>query len=177
MKKISFLGHILSEEGISVDPKKVEVITRIPLPISVKQIRQFMGAVKHYKKHSWRLWYLSVPIPTLIRQDVSWKWTEECQKNFELIKEELTTAPVLAYPDLNKEFIMDTDAEDTVIGQILSQEHNNLLKVVCYGGRMLTPREINYTVTEKECLAVVDAVKRWGNYLYGAKFIVRITKR
>ena len=100
------------------------------------------------------------------------QWSDACQSAFETLKEALTQAPILAYPDFTLEFTLATDASDHGLGYVLGQVHNGREVVIAYGGRKLLPAEKNYSVTEREALAVVAGIKHYQHYLYGAHFKV-----
>lgn len=99
-------------------------------------------------------------------------WTDACQDAFDILKKALTEAPILAYPDFNFPFLLATDASNDAIGMVLGQKQNGREVVISYAGRKLNPAERNYSVTEREALAVVDGVRHFQTYLYGGQFTV-----
>ena len=114
------------------------------------------------------------PLHRLTERNYHFKWTTECRQAFEELKAELTTAPVLAYPDYSRPFILDTDASDSGIGAVLSQYDDNGQEcVVAYASRMLSKAERRYCVTRRELLAVVVFTQQFRPYLLGRKFTQR----
>ena len=119
--------------------------------------------------------FLKLPLlyTDFYKKKYKFEWTDPCQSAFDTLKEALVTAPMLNYPDLNDEFILTTDASDVSLGYILSQKGNdNKERVVAYGGRSLRPDERKWTVTEKECLAVVEGINAYREYLSHKPFTV-----
>ncbi|GFQ92414.1 retrovirus-related Pol polyprotein from transposon 412 [Trichonephila clavata] len=100
-------------------------------------------------------------------------WTEECEVAFTNLKEALTSAPILSYPDLDKQFILDSDASHANVGAVLSQEIDGQERVIAYWSKCMSKPERNYCVTRKELLAIVKAVENFHSYVYGRKFLLR----
>ena len=171
--KVEFLGHVVSEEGISTNPKKVESVRDWPKPVTVKQVRSFLGLCSYYRKFILNFSTIAKPLTRLTEKDVKFVWSMECDRAFESLKTCLVDTPILVYPDMTKPFILDTDASGVGIGAVLSQMQGDKEKVVAYYSRVLTKSERNYCVTRRELLAVVDSIKHFHTYLYGAKFVIR----
>ena len=168
VQSVKYLGHILSPQGIKPNPAKVEIIQKYPVPKNVTEVRRFLGMTQYYRRFQKNYSNLAKPIQNLTKNDVAFEWTENCQKSFDKMIENLTSAPLLAYPDCNKPFIMSCDASDIAIGQVLSQlDDENLEHVVEYAGRSLRKSELNYTVTDKEALAIIEGFRKFHTYLYG----------
>ncbi|KAL5009348.1 hypothetical protein ScPMuIL_014929, partial [Solemya velum] len=173
-KEVKFLGHIISKHGIAANPAKTSAISTFPVPKTVKQLRSFLGATNFYKSYVPGYSALVAPLHNLLRKDVRFVWTPECQQAFDMLKEKLTTHPVvLAHPDMNKPFSLTTDASQTSIGFYLSQfDDNNQERIVSYGGRALSSAERNWSVSELECLAVIVGIRRFHSYLAYSEFTV-----
>ena len=172
-KKLAFLGHEISEQGIGPNPGKVEAIAKMKAPIDISGLRRFLGLTSYYRRFIQSYADKAEPLNRLLRKGNVYRWNEECQKAFETLKIALSTAPVLAYPDFSKEFILYTDASNFGIGVVLSQKDElDKERVVAYASRSLSKQERNYTVTEKECLAIIWAISMFRTYLYGRKFTV-----
>lgn len=106
-----------------------------------------------------------------MRKDVKFKWSEECQAAFEQLKTALTSPPVLAYPDNSKSFVLTTDASGTALGFILGQfDDNGVERVIAFGGRSLNKFERNYTISERECFAIIEGIKTYHVYLADKPF-------
>ena len=195
MKKSNFIG----KDGIKTDPAKIEKVRNYPKPTNITQLRGFLGLAKYYRKFIKDFAKIAKPLneltkgfkskPLETRNGIKMKrkksekeknredeefmnsWKENQEKAFEALKKKLITAPVLMYPNFEKEFILYTDASKIALGAILHQvgkdgkEH-----VIAYENKTLGPAEQNYHTTELECLAVVWAIEKFDYYLEGNKF-------
>ena len=144
-----------------------------PVPINQTEVRSFLGLCGYYRKFIKGYAETAKPLHTLTENGRPFVWTEECQVAFEKLKKYLTEAPILAYPDFTKDFILDTDASGNSIGAVLSQKIDGKERVVCFGSRTLSKTERRYSVTRREMLSVVYFMKRFRHYLLGRKFLVR----
>ena len=167
-KEISYLGHLVGEGGLRVDPHKVAAVKDWAVPQDVHQLRSFLGLTNYFRKFLEGYSTIVAPLTSLTKKTEQWKWTQECQRAFEAVKKLLITAPVLALPDPDKAYVVTTDASDYGIGGVLTQEDHP----VAFASRKLSPAELNYTTSEKEMLAVVYALMEWRCYLEGKLFTV-----
>ena len=181
--KVDFLGFRLSNQGIEVSPEKVEAIKKINSEAinNLTAVRSFLGAASFYRKHIRGFASIAKPLTELTRQgvDVSVESQKEpAQTAIRTLKEALTTTPVLALPRWDLPFIVHTDACITGLGAVLCQrDEEGTERPIAYWGRVLTPAETNYTVSELELLAIVSCIKHWRPYLWsasGKKFILRV---
>ena len=173
VKQVKYLGHIISEDGIKVDPDKTMAVSSFPVPKTVKEVRSFLGMCNYYRKFVKSYASLATPLTDLLQKDKQFLWTETCQASFDKLKEKLTSSPVLAYADMDKPFELTCDASDSAIGHVLSQRDNeNRLRVIAYGGRALSKTERKYHTTEKECLAIIHAIKNNDTYLSLNRFTI-----
>eukprot|EP00731_Ephydatia_muelleri_P007839 Em0004g177a len=108
--RVEYLGHVISSEGLSPNPKQVAAVTNYPQPQSLTQVRQFLGLTSYYRRFIGQFAKIAAPLHNLTRKDVSWKWNEECQQAFECLKQKLVQAPILAYPNFERDFVLETDA-------------------------------------------------------------------
>ena len=164
--EISYLGHLVSEEGIRPDPEGIEKVKSWPTPQCVKHVQQFLGLANYFRKFIQGYSKLATPLTDLTKKEVPWKWTLKCQDTFEHIKECLTTAPLLKMPDPSKPFEVIADASQTAVGAVLMQDRHP----VCYASRKFIPAELNYSVTDQEALASIHAIQLWRCYLEGTTF-------
>ena len=179
-KRITYLGHVVSEKGIEVDPKKTEAVQKWPIPKTVTDVRSFLGFTNQYRKFIPKYAHVAGPLNELISGDNSKKkkkevqWTLECQEAFEALKEHCCTTPVLAYADYKKPYRLHTDASDLDLGAVLYQwDENAKNKVIAYASRTLNQAEKNYPAHKLEFLALKLAVtSRFHEYLYGGYFAV-----
>ena len=163
---VRYLGIIFSAQGMRPDPSKVETIRDWPHPKDIGALRQFLGIASYYRKFIAKFSDIASPLYNLLEKDVQFSWTVDCQKGFERLKNALSTSPVLGYPSLDKEFALYTDASGVGVGAVLEQAG----RVISYASRTLTKAEKNYSVIEKECLALVYGTKQFRHYLLGRKF-------
>ena len=172
-KEVSYLGHIVSQDGVATDPEKVEAVRNWPSPKCVQEVRSFLGFVGYYRRFCPDFATISRPLNILTSKDSSFKWEQDEENAFQTLKQLLTEAPVLTYPDPSKSYILDTDASNEAAGAVLSQEVNGEERVVAYFSKTFSPPQRNYCVTRRELLAVVLAVTHFRPYLYGRKFLLR----
>ena len=171
--KTLYLGHVLSENGIEPNPQLTEIVAKYKVPTNVKQVRQFLGLTQYYRRFQKDYAKIAHPLHNLTKKDVIFSWTPECQKAFDTLRNNLIKPPILAYPDMSRDFLVTCDASNKGLGYILSQEIDGKERVIQYSGRALRPPEINYSVSEKEALAIVSAFKQFHYYLYNSHTIVR----
>lgn len=173
VKKLKFLGHIISKNGIEVDPEKTKAMSEFPTPKTQKQVRSFLGMANYYRRFIPSFAKIATPLNALLSKEKKWDWTESCQNAFEILKDKLITAPVLSYPDPNRPLMPTCDASDTSIGYVFGQlDDENKEYVVAYGGKSLSPDQRKFTTTEKECLAVISGIEAFRQYLVHNKFTV-----
>jgi hypothetical protein len=200
-QEIKFLGHIIGKDGIKTDPAKIEKVKNYPRPVNITQLRGFLGLTKYYRKYIKDFAKIAKPLndltkgfkskPLETREGIKTKrkksekeknrendefmnnWGEKQEAAFELLKEKLITAPILIYPNFEREFILYTDASNIALGAILHQKGDDGKEhVIAYENKTLNEAEQNYSTTELECLAVVWAIEKFDYYLEGNKFKV-----
>jgi len=162
------LGHVISAQGISVDPAKVEVVLQWERPKIVTEIRSFVGLAGYYRRFIEEFSRVVAPLTQLTRKDQPFAWTDKCEQSFIELKKRLTSAPVLVILDTGKPFEVYCDASLQGLGCVLMQEK----KAIAYASRQLKVHERNYPTHDLELAAVVFALKIWRHYLYGAQFQV-----
>ena len=138
-----------------------------PRPSCVKEVRSFLGFSSYYRKFIKDFETIAKPLVKLSEKNVKFSWKDECEGSFNILKGVMTEAPVLAYPDMTKTFILDTDASGVGVGAVLSQMYDGKERVIGYFSILLSKTERRYCVTRCELLAVVEAVKHFHHYLYG----------
>jgi hypothetical protein len=159
------LGHIIIRDGLAVDLKKVATILDWKAPKDVRGIKSFIGMADYYRCFIEGFSKIVRPMTALLAKKVDFKWTPACQESFEMLKQKLTTTPVLVLPDVHKPFSVYCDAPYTGLGCVLMQEG----KVVAYLSRQLKVHEKNYPTHDLELAVVVHALKTWRHYLYWQK--------
>jgi hypothetical protein len=163
LEEIRFLGHILYVKGIVVDPSKVKYILEWKPPTTVHQVRSFLGLAEYYRRFIPDFSKIVKPIIGLLKNDTKFDWSSKCNEAFEQLKVLLTTAPVLAQPDIEKPFDVYCDASGSGLGCVLIQEG----RVIAYASRQLRRHEEHYPTHDLELVAVVHALKIWRHYLLG----------
>ena len=188
--EVTYLGHVVSEEGIKTDPEKTEAIKNWPVPKSVKDVRSFLGFAGYYRRFIKGFANIARPLndllvgistngkikmkkPTEKKKKPAFIWTERQQHAFEEIRQKLSEPPILAYADYSLPFQLHTDASTTGLGAVLYQNQNGIDRVVSYASRSLKDSEKNYPAHKLEFLALKWAVtEKFHDYLYGTSFEV-----
>ena len=165
LKEVSFLGHIVSAEGIRVDPVKIEAIVNWKPPQNVTEVRSFLGLAGYYRRFVQGFSVIASSLTRLLRKGVKFEWDDKCQSSFKRLKEILIEAPVLIQPTSGRDYTVYSDASRIGLGCVLMQD----VKVVAYASRQLKPHEQNYPTHDLELAAVMFALKIWRHYLYGEK--------
>ncbi|GJU59755.1 reverse transcriptase domain-containing protein [Tanacetum coccineum] len=166
------LGHKISKYGIEVDKAKVDVIAKLPPPTTVKGIRSFLGHAGFYRRFIQDFSKIARPMTHLLEKDTPFFFSPECQSSFEILKKKLTEAPILVSPDWDLPFELMCDASDFAVGAVLGQRKDKYFRPIHYASKTLSDAQTNYTVTEKELLAVVYAFEKFRSYLVLSKTIV-----
>lgn len=165
-KEVEFLGHVVNENGVSPNKKKVEAIINLPLPTTEKGIKQFLGMTGYYRRFIENYAQIAKPLTMCLKKDNKININDSCYlSSFQNLKNKLMNAPILIYPDFEQNFEITTDASNVAIGGVLSQ--NN--KPISFISRTLNEHEVNYSTIEKECLGIVWCLKQFRPYIYGRK--------
>ncbi|XP_058725705.1 uncharacterized protein LOC131596998 [Vicia villosa] len=165
---VSFLGHVISGEGIAVDPSKVSAVLQWEPPKTVTEIRSFLGLAGYYRRFIEGFSNLALPLTQLTRKGQAFVWDAACEESFEELKKKLTTSLVLILPNPSEPFVVYYDASKMGLGGVLMQDG----KVVAYASRQLRVHERNYPTHDLELAEVVFVLKIWRHYLYGSRFEV-----
>jgi hypothetical protein len=162
---VPFLGHIISNGGISVDPTKVKEIMEWRVPTTVTEIQSFLGLAGYYRKFIEGFSKIAKPMTSLLEKGREFKWDEKCQDSFDQLKKRLMSPLVLVMPDLQKGFDIYCDACGQGLGCVLMQE----VHVIAYASRQLRKHELNYPTHDFKLAAVMHALKIWRHYIMGTK--------
>jgi len=167
--QLHYLGHVV-DHGIRTDPFKVSAVAGWLAPTTVRKVRQFLGMASWYRRFVAGFSTIAAPLTRLTRKHAKWGPSEE--EAFQQLKKVLTTAPVLAYPDFTKCFVLQTDASSCGLEAVLTQYQKDGEHVTAYASRTLNGAERNYSATKLECLAVVWDIRKMRGYLEGYSFTV-----
>ena len=165
IRRVEFLGHVVSEKGIHVDPSKIKAIENWSAPKTPTEIRQFLGLAGYYRRFIKNFSSIAKPLTSLTQKGVAFDWEAKQEKAFQTLKQALCTAPILSLPEGIEDFVVYCDASNQGLGCVLMQRG----KVIAYASRQLKTHEVNYTTHDLELGAVVFALKIWRHYLYGTK--------
>ncbi|XP_017241605.1 uncharacterized protein LOC135152094 [Daucus carota subsp. sativus] len=166
--KVAYLGHVISQQGVAVDQAKVADMVSWPLPQNLKALRGFLGLTGYYRKFVQHYGTIARPLTDLLQKD-SFHWSEEATKAFQALKNAMASTPVLRLPDFSKEFTIESDACNTGIGAVLTQEGQPL----AYFSKALGIKGQAMSTYEKELMALVAAVKKWSSYLMDKHFTIK----
>ncbi|KAI3801330.1 hypothetical protein L1987_29434 [Smallanthus sonchifolius] len=168
LKEVQFLGHIISDKGIHVDPAKIEAVKNWIASKSATEVRSFLGLAGYYRRVIANFSKISVPLTALTQKGKPYEWGPNEEEAFQTLKDKLCNAPILTLPDGNDDFVVYCDSSNIGLGCVLMQRG----KVIAYASRQLKIHEKNYTTHDLELTAVVFALKLWRHYLYGTKCVV-----
>lgn len=169
--EITFLGHVISKDGIRPNPSKVQAIDRMPSPTNISEVRAFLGALNFYGRYLKEMRDLRAPLDQLLRKDVPFIWSDECEAAVKNAKRLLLSDLILTHFDVKKSIIVAADASKNGVGASISHRMpDGSEKVIEFASSTLKPAEVNYSQIEKEGLALIFAVKKFHKYIYGRKF-------
>ena len=170
--QVTYLGHIISEKGVSVDPEKIQAVVTWPKPTTARAVRGFLGLAGYYRKFISHFGGIAASLTKILTKD-QFKWSSEAEEAFHKLKEVLTNLLTLRLPDFTQRFVIECDASGTGIGAVLTQYNHP----VAYFSEALKGSTLALSTYEKEMLAVVKAIKKWRPYLLGKPFTVRTDHR
>ena len=174
MEKVTYLGHVISQEGIYPAAEKVRAVSEAPIPSNVTQLKSFLGLLNFYSRflpnHSTKL----APLHKLLQKNTPWKWESEQQEAFEIAKASLSSSTCLTHYDPAKSLVVSCDASSYGVGAVLAHElTDGSTQPIAYASRSLSPAEKNYAQIDREGLAIIFAVVKFRQYLLGRKFTIK----
>ncbi|KAL0545045.1 hypothetical protein IC582_020183 [Cucumis melo] len=171
-QKIEYLGHVISGEGVEVDPDKIKAIADWPCPTNVREVRGFLGLTGYYRRFVQHYGSIAAPLTQLLKKG-GFKWNEEVEEVFLKLKTAMLTVPVLALPTFDHPFEIETDAFGYGVGAVLVQSK----RPIAFYSHTLSMRDRARPVYERELMVVVLSVQRWRPYLLGTKFVVKTDQK
>jgi hypothetical protein len=173
---IEYLGLIVSEGEIRMDPVKVAGVAEWPTPTKKKEVQSFLGFANFYRRFIEGFSHHAKPLFELTKKDRKWTWGEEEQQAFDELKSRITSSPILRFADDSKAFCIEADSSDFATGAVLSQQSSDDLKwhPITFYSKSLNAVERNYEIHDKEMLAVMRSLEEWRHFLEGAKRQVEI---
>lgn len=170
--EVEYLGFLAGQDGLKVNPRKLNAIQHFPTPTTVKEIQSFLGLANYFRSFIVGFSEKAKPLNKLLHKDTPFKWTKEHENAISQLKYDLTHAPVLAFPNFNDPFLLTTDASGYAIGAILTQIQEGKERLIACNSRVLTLTEQRYSNTDRETLAVIYGINTFRSYLWNNKFIV-----
>ncbi|GJX98980.1 reverse transcriptase domain-containing protein [Tanacetum coccineum] len=168
LQEVHFLGHVVNQGGIHVDPSKIEAVKNWKAPTTPSEVRSFLGMAGYYRRFIANFSKIAKPLTLLTQKNQKYEWGEEQEAAFQTLKNNLCDAPVLSLPDGVEDFVVYYDASNQGLGCVLMQRD----KVIAYASRQLKIHKKNYTTHDLELGGVVFALKTWRHYLYGTKSVI-----
>ena len=177
-QELHYLGHLLTRDGIKPQAEKVKALTELKPPTSAKGVREFLGMVGYYRKFISRFADAARPLTRLIRRDVKFEWTKDCQTGFDYLRTCLTKDPILKYPDPKKRYVIFTDASDQAAAGVLCQEHldpeGKIIELpIAYLSAQFSDTQFKWSTVVKEGYAIYYCIKKWRPYLEDAEILLK----
>ena len=170
--KVQFLGHIVSKDGLGVDPSKIEAVQKSPVPRSQTEVKSFSGLASYYRRFVPKFAEIARPLHKASETSTKFEWTPEAQDAFESLILKLTSTPILAFPSLKEPFLLYTDASQFATGVVLAQVQDGQERAICYASKSLSKSQTKYSATRREVLALVTFTRHFHHYLLGQKFTI-----
>ncbi|KAL1260277.1 hypothetical protein QQF64_008104 [Cirrhinus molitorella] len=169
---VAYMGHVVSKDGLSVNPAHSNKVRDWPTPKSATEVRAFLGLCSYYRRFVQNYAFKAQPLHRLTHKDVHFEWTDECSVAFQQLKDALTSPPVMAFPQFEQPFTLSTDASNKAIGAVLSQIQHGRERVVAYASHVLTSAERKWSTYDKELWAIVWSFRHFRHYLSNCPFTI-----
>ncbi len=176
-RKIKYLGHIVSQHSVEIDPDRVKSILDLPPPTDVKSLRRFIGMIQFCSKFVNHLNVVLAPLYDLLKSKNKFVWSHDCQISFDKLKNIMVSSPILYSPSSADQFVLETDASDVGLGGCLKAVGSHGVRIVGYCSKKFVDNEVNWNIVEKEAYSIIHNVKHFHHYLVGQKFTIRCDNR
>ncbi|XP_063371511.1 uncharacterized protein K02A2.6-like [Cydia amplana] len=176
---VTYLGFVISKQGVHTCPEKIEAIKQVPVPNNVAELRSFLGLVMYYAKFVPNISTILAPLYALLRKDVKYEWSDTCMGAFNEVKQMLISGDILAHYSPDLPLILTTDASSVGVGAVISHlvpgagDASATERPIAYSSRVLNAAEKSYSQIEREALSIIYGVRKFHQYLYGRRFILR----
>jgi len=175
VQETKFLGMIVTQQGVKMDPAKVDTVVNWPTPKNVKDVQSYIGFANFYRRFIHGFSNILAPLTNLTKKDIKFQWTLRCQESFDNLKAAFTSAPILRSFDPNREVVVETDASDYVSAGVLSQcDDNNVLHPVAFYSKKHSETECNYEIYDKELMAIIRCFEEWRSELEGSALPIKV---
>ena len=171
-KQLNYLGHIISDDGISVDSDKVAAVQNMQPPKTIRDVRSFLGMASYYRKYVPNFSKIAKPLNALTRKHAKFNWTAEAQSAFDTLKQSLLEAPVLAFPDISKPFKLYTDASQYALGAVLMQEQDGENRAIQYISHQFSEQKLKWPTIEREAFAIIYSLEKLRPIVIGTDITV-----
>lgn len=167
-QSLEYLGHIISDQGVATDPAKTSAMVKWPVPTNITELRGFLGLTGYYRKFVQNYGIIAKPLTLLLKKQ-GFQWNSDAQEAFLLLKQAMASTPILQLPDFSKTFCVETDACDTGVGAVLTQEGHP----IAFYSKALGIKNQKISIYEKEFLAIMMAIDKWRQYLSRGPFVIK----
>ncbi|THH08105.1 hypothetical protein EW145_g2929 [Phellinidium pouzarii] len=175
VEKVEYLGLIISQDQIAMDPSKLTGVSHWPTPTKLKEVQQFLGFTNYYRRFINNYTSIAQPLDELKMKGIEWEWTPEREQAFQRLKSKFLEQPILTMPNFTKPFILETDASQKATGAVLHQyDANGNLKPCGYVSQALDSTQQRYEIYDRELLAIICGIKAWQHYLLGSPHKVTV---
>ena len=165
--KIEYLGLIVGQGYLHMDPKKIKTVKEWPIPLSKRDLKSFLGFCNFYRRFIKDFSKIARPLHDMLKRDVSFFWGDEAQVSFDKLIDVICSEPILMIPRDNAPYRVEADASDHALGGVLSQYVDDKWRPVAFMSKSLNPAERNYEIYDKELLAIMSCLEEWRQYLLG----------
>ena len=167
---MQFLGHIVRKEGLQIDPEKVDVVKRFPIPENQTDVKSFLGLTSFYRRYVSNFTTIAHLLHKTSGTSFVLSWTEEAQDDLETLRARLTSTLILAFPCLQQLFVPYTDPSQFAMGAVFAQVKDGMQKAICYASKTPSMSQTRYSATRRELLTIVNFTRHFRHYLLGRKF-------